>query len=213
MKTLLVVIIILLFTCPGTFSQQKISITGSGSINYIPMKEFSNYLKSLSNSSLSTSVDKVSFGGSLKINYYLHKNHSLYLGADYLSSNASLAGGFAVIKWIFQTIPICIGYEYSKDIIQQSLRFYLGAGILYSYFEYNEKINSDIGNSSKSYKDNSWGFEIKSGIEKSIVEDISLIAELKYRYLGDYSISSYNDFDEVNLSGLGLLLGLMISVN
>ena len=78
-------------------AQEKISITGSGGINYIPMKEFSNYLFSLSNS-LVSSVDEISFSGSVKFNYYFSQNHSIYLGVDYLSSNASLAGGFAVFK-------------------------------------------------------------------------------------------------------------------
>jgi len=211
MKKTFIAIVILLFFCSETSPQQKLSITASGSINYIPMKEFSNYLTSLSRYATS-SVDKISFGGSIQINYYFHKNHNIYISADYLSSNASLDGGFAVVKWIFQTIPISTGYEYSRDILKKSLRFNIGGGIIYSFFENNEKINSDTGYSSRNYADNSWGFEINSGIEKSILKNIILITGIKYRYLGDYKLDSYNNFDEVNLSGLGMFVAITFKI-
>ncbi len=192
-------------------AQEKISITGSGGINYIPMKEFSNYLFSLSNS-LVSNVDEISFSGTVKFNYYFNQNHSIYLGVDYLSSNASLAGGFAVFKWVFQTVPLSTGYEYSIAVNPESLKYYFGCGIIYSFFENIEKINSDVGEHSESFNDYSFGFEFKSGIKLLMAQDIFALVELKYRYLGDYMMNSYNNFDQVNLSGLGLHVGLMLSI-
>ncbi|MFI5237297.1 MAG: outer membrane beta-barrel protein [Ignavibacteriales bacterium] len=205
---LILLLIILLVINSTTQAQHKLSISGTGNINYIPMKEFSNYVSTLSNSS----VDKISFGGNIKFNYYLTDSHQLYLNAEYISTNASFSGGFASIKWIFQTIPISFGYEYSVNINSETWKFLLGGGILYSFFENTEKYSGDTGNDESIFKDSSFGFEVQMGVLRKVVENISIIMEIKYRYIEDYNLNSFNNFNEVNLSGIGLNVGVRLEL-
>lgn len=209
MNKLIVVLTLFIITFFGNiYAQSKLSFFGLGGINYIPMKEFSNFIEPFPNSNF----DKISFNATIGFKYRLIDNHNIYLSAEYISSNASLSGGFASVKWIFQTIPITIGYEYQFLNSANDFIPFIGVGISYAKFENGEKISSDTGQGFHSYSDNSFGFEIKFGVLKRIVKSLSLSGEIKYRYLADFNLDSYSDFDEVNLSGVGLLLGINLEL-
>lgn len=207
-KFLIMLFILLTLPVDSIYSQSKLSFFGLGEINYIPMKEFSNYYANYPDANF----DKVSFGAKAGFNYRMVDNHYISLTVEYLSSNASFSAPFVSVKWIFETIPFTLGYEYHFNDVTNGFIPLIGVGISYSIFENEYKYSADDGRTIKNFTDNSWGFEVKFGVIKNLIQSLFLMSEIRYRYSGDFSLNSFNDFDEVNLSGIGLNLGVLIKI-
>ena len=209
MNKLIVAFALFFFTFNNNiYSQSQLSFFGLGGINYIPMKKFSNFIDQFPNSN----SDKISFSATVGFKYRLIDNHLIYLSAEYLNFNAYISDPSGPVKWFFQSIPVTFGYEYQFLNSANDFIPFIGIGVSYADFENEETISPDIGLGFSSYSDNSWGFEVKLGVLKKMVKSLSLSAEIKYRYLADFNLNSYNDFEEVNLSGIGLLLGIYIKL-
>jgi outer membrane protein W len=208
-KLFFITFTVLFFSNISIFSQAKFSFFGLGGINYIPMKEFSNNVSALSNSNF----DKISFGAKVGFNYRLLDNHHVYLTAEYLSLNASFSSPFVSVKWRFETVPVTLGYEYHFNELTNEFIPLIGLGISYSKFEGERKEGDHFIFGYTSHSDNSWGFEVKFGLYKKLVQNLSIAGEIRYRYTGDFRLNSINDFDEVNLSRIGMNLGIMIKLS
>jgi hypothetical protein len=209
MKNIFLIFSFLIIVQSFSFPQEKFSFSLQGGVNYIPMKEFSNYINSLPNSN----VDEFSFSGDLCIGYQLCDRHYLYTTIEYISSNASFSGGISSFYWVFKTIPLTIGYEYSFNDHPQEWRPIIGFGISYSFFENESEERSDqAGGADRIFRDNGLGFELKFGVIKKIINNLSVIGELKYRYIDDFKLNSSKRPPEVNISGLGFLLGMKIEL-
>jgi outer membrane protein W len=185
--------------------QSKVSLSALGGFNYIPLKNFSHYLNSFENSQL----DKYSFNGNVKIQYSLNSRHHIYLGGEYISTNASFSGDFVSVIWTFVAIPVTVGYEYSIKSDNQDWVPYIGAGISYVFGNTEDTYLGDDNTMIENFADDSFGFEIKIGLEKDIVANLFLISEIKYRFIGDNSLSKYSVV-ETNLSGVSLLAGVKL---
>ncbi|MBK6914168.1 MAG: outer membrane beta-barrel protein [Ignavibacteriales bacterium] len=187
--------------------QSKVSLSAMGGFNYIPLKNFSHYLNSFENPQL----DKYSFSGNVKINYSFNSQHHIYIGGEYISTNASFSGGFGSVIWTFEAIPVTVGYEYSIKSDNQGWVPYVGAGISYVFGNTEDTYLGDDGSMIENYADNSFGFEIKIGVDKDIVENLFLSSEIKYRYIGDGNIGKYSVVEK-NLSGVSFLAGVKLAI-
>lgn len=209
MKNIYLTISLILLFQSFSFPQENFSISLQGGVNYIPMKDFSNYISALPNSN----VDEISFSGELGIRYQLCDKNHLFANIEYISSNASFSGNISSFYWIFKTIPITIGYEYSFYSKPETWIPVIGIGISYSFFENESEERSDqAGGADRIFKDNSLGFEVKFGIIKQIVNNLLFSGELKYRYINDFELNTSKRPPEVNISGIGLLLGFKVNL-
>jgi len=189
-------------------SQSRISVSALGGFNYIPMNDFSHYLSSFRNSDL----DKFSFSANLKVQYNFKSRHNIFIGGEFISTNASFTGGFVTVIWTFEAIPITVGYEYMFKPIEKSWTPYFGLGISYVLRKTTDKYLGDDGFDVQNYYENTYGFETKIGVEKNLFENLFLISELKYRYIGDTKLNKYTNVVDTNLSGISLLLGLKLTL-
>ena len=189
-------------------SQSKISLSVLGGYNYIPMENFSHYLNGFSNSDF----DKFSFSGNFKLQYNLEDRHNIFLSSEFISTNASFSGGFVSVIWTFEAIPVTIGYEYMFKNSDTDWTPYLGLGISYVLTNTEDKYLGDDGTSVTNYKENTFGFETKIGIEKVLIENLFLVSEIKYRFIGDTKLNKYTNGVETNLSGVCFLIGLKLAV-
>jgi hypothetical protein len=201
-------ILILLVSISNIFPQNKISISAFGGLNYIPMRDFSQYLRSFTNSD----YNKVGFSGTLKFQYGVGSKHYFFLSSEFISTNASFSGGWVNVNWTFEAIPITLGYEYMFISAEMNWTPYLGAGVCYVMTTTEDKYTGDDGSSVERYSKNTFGFETKFGIEKKLIENLSVVSEFKYRFIGDTKLNKYTNVVETNLSGICLMLGLKLNV-
>ncbi|MBK7377912.1 MAG: hypothetical protein IPJ03_02730 [Ignavibacteriales bacterium] len=87
----------------------------------------------------------------------------------------------------------------------------MGAGISYVFGNTEDTYLGDDGSMIENYVDNSFGFEIKIGVDKDIVENLFLSSEIKYRYIGDGNIGKYSVVEK-NLSGVSFLAGVKLAI-
>lgn len=206
MKKILYIVFIVFTT--NINSQSKISMYALGGYNYIPMENFSHYLNGFSNSDF----DKFSFSGNFKLQYNIENRHNIFLSSEFISTNASFSGGFVSVIWTFEAIPVTIGYEYMFYNSDTDWTPYLGLGISYVLTNTEDKYLGDDGTSVTNYKENTFGFETKIGIEKALIENLLLVSEIKYRFIGDTKLNKYTNVVETNLSGVCFLIGVKLAL-
>ncbi len=206
MRNSLLLIIFIFIT--NLNAQSGISFSALGGFNYVPVDNFSHYVSTLPNSE----TDKLCFSGDLKLRYYYDIHGSIFISSEYISTNASWSGFYVTEIWTISIIPITVGYEYNFNVDKNDLKPYVGLGISYILTSTETKYLGDDGSNTLNYYKNTFGFEAKIGVEKNMIDNLYLNAELKYRYINDTKLNIYNDVLETNLSGMGLLVGIMLKI-
>jgi len=87
---------------------------------------------------------------------------------------------------------------------------YLEAGISYIFGNTEDTYLGDDGTMITNSADDSFGYEIKIGIEKDIVENLFLMSEIKYRFIRDNKLDKYSVVER-NLSVVSVLAGIMLA--
>lgn len=169
------------------------------------MNNFSNFLKPLGNSE----VDEFSFSGNFKVQYNFEVKHNIFIGIEYININAALFNDFASFNYIFEAIPIMLGYEYMFKSKGRNWTPYLGIGISYVIEKMEDKFSGDFGAGVVNDEKNTFGFEVKIGVERNLLEYLFWISELKYRNIGDTNLTNTVD---INLSGVSFLLGIKLEL-
>ncbi len=197
--------LLLLIAISNVNSQNRISISVLGGSNYIPMNKFSNFLNSFENSE----VDEFSFSGNFKVQYNLKVKHNIFVGIEYINTTAAIYNNFLSYNYIFNAIPICLGYEYIFKSIGKSWSPYFGIGISYVMEKMEDRFFGDIGTGVLYEYENTFGFENKIGIEIDFLKNLFAVTELKYRNIGNTNLTNTVN---INLSGVSFLLGIKLKL-
>lgn len=188
-----------------TFGQSNFHLFGMGGVNYIPMKNYSHFINQFTN----PKIDEVGFNGCFGVKYSQSDNHMIFISSEIINKNASYSGGFSMAVWNFRVIPISLGYQYVFSNKENVLKPYVGFSVSYSFIEIRGFYSDDMPPSyNELRKRNKFSIEPIFGFTYTVVDRLSLITEIKYRYISDIEYWYQN----VNLSGLLLNIGIQVNV-
>jgi outer membrane protein W len=200
-----IVIVLVFATCVQIFSLGKFYFFGMGGANYIPMRNYAHYLNEMEN----PKIDEVGFNGCLGIKMQYADNHVFVISSEITNKNASYSGGFTSAIWNFKVIPISIGYQYLFSEKENALRPYAGLSVSHSFIEIKGEYADDMPpRYTEIRKGTKFCIEPNFGVVYEIAERLSLISEIKYRYMSDIEYL----YQSLNLSGVVLNAGIQINI-
>ncbi len=188
-------------------TQSQIYLSGTGGVNYIPMKSFAHFLNSLSNSK----IDVIGFNGELGLRYSFSDRHNVNLNLGIINKNASWSGGFSGANWNIRIFPIAVGYSYIfGNKVEDPILTHVGINISLNFIQIDEKSYTDTGgfNPDGFYKMHRYGFTPFVDLTYKLYEDLSLFTKFEYKYLNDVELWS----QELNLSGFIFNMGLQVKL-
>ncbi len=181
-------LLLALATYPQAYAKTPVSIRfNMGAINY-PLPAWSDFLGGASNSEYKK--DNINLYGSLAFYYDLSPKHALFVGTEYLRTNASCQSVIpniteVNISWKFKATPIDLGYEYKFGPQTKSIHPILTLGVSYfisevlaeSYTVPEIYPPQELKRTGKGY-----GFFGVVGLHKQITESFYAIANFRARY-------------------------------
>jgi opacity protein-like surface antigen len=195
------------------FSSQLIAQTNfafsfKGGANYTPMRGIEHAVISWDKSQ----IDRFNYSAIAGFKYSFNEKHSAVVDFEYQPVSLSYFSSGWLIQYRLKFYAITLSYDY-KFSIDSELDFYLGAGAGYILLNSGIYSFSDIPFRNPDwFKDEGLLLNTKFGTEYYLSELLSLSAEIQYRYVETLKRNKYNNLNEVNISGISLLIGFNINI-
>ena len=187
--------------------QTNFTISVKGGINYTPMRGIEHDIISWEKSR----IDRFNYSAIVGVGYSLYDQHSVSVEFEQLPINLSYSSSGLEIQYQLKFYSLTFGYDY-KINIGSKLDFYLGTGA--GYILLNSKVTSfsDIPDFTPDwFKDEGLLLSFKFGGEYYLNNLLSIAGEIRYRYVESLIRSKYFFKNDVNLSGISLLIGFNLN--
>jgi opacity protein-like surface antigen len=191
-----------------SIAQTNFALSVKGGINYTPMRGVEHDIISWDKSQ----IDRFNFSAIAGVKYSFNDKHSAVVDFEYQPVRLSYGSSGGEIHYRLKFYALTVGYDY-KFSTNSKFDFYLGAGGGYILLNSAVSSFSDIPFSNPDwFKDEGLLLNTRFGTEYFLNELLSFSAEIRYRYVETLKRNKYNNFNEVNISGVSLLVGFNINI-
>ena len=189
--------------------QNKYQLAITGGVSHI----HKTIVETSSNHLFTGNLDDIGYKGSIELKYNCSGSNNLTISLEVISNSSYFDGGLGGGVFTYTNIPITGGYEFVL-VLSNDFSLFFGGGISFLTIIRQADYYRDYGPPfflKLSETGFGLGASLKCGTTYKITEVFSLLGELKARANKQFDNEDW-EFPEVNLSGIDLSLGVLISI-